>query len=238
MAKRRAKRKPFDPAVEEAKRERAMAEARSKLRADGIDVAHAEIDGVEVSHAREAEFEAKGVTVVLNHRRRMIRAHKSDIWGELFSRGSLSQEQHTAVRRLQELMARRAGVAGRAEAKSYVDVQIDAPSGACAVSDDMIKAGIEMDLTLRLVGPPSCRLLTALLWPSVMCEPYDWREIVASVGKVSNPAAQPVPLQIAAQALADVQNDVQRELARRADAARDASRARRDRADPQAMALA
>lgn len=170
MARTRSRRKPFDPAREALRREKALAAERAKLRADGIDVSVAEIDGVEVSRARQDELEAKGVTVVLNHRRRLVRAHKSDVWGELYSRGGLTTEQHAAVRHLQDLMAQRAGVAGRAEAKAYEDVQVECAGDACAVTDRMLEAAVRMDITMRLVGPPSSRILMALLWPVVMGE--------------------------------------------------------------------
>ena len=209
MAKRRTKRKPFDPAADAVKREKALAAERRKLRDDGIDVQHAEVEGVEISHAREAELEAKGVSVTLNHRRRMIRGHKTDVWGELHSRGRLTTEQHSAIRHLQDLMARRAGVGGRNEARSFDDAQIDEPlRDPCLVTDDMLRCGLEMDITLKLVGPPSSRLLSALLWPAALCEDYDWRAVVAQVTGETHAHAQAAPLRMAAQALVDVQDDV------------------------------
>lgn len=235
MAKRRnKKRTPYDPTKKDAQREKARAAERARLRADGIDVSVAEIDGVELSHARQAELEAKGCIVEVDHRRRLKSAvapthHKADIWWRLHTREGLTRDQLNAVRDLQDLMARRAGVGGRDEKMSYERDKTDEPfRDPCLVSDDMLRAGVEMDLTLSLVGPPSSRLLAALLWPAVLAEPHDWREIVARVTGEKNPHAQCVPLRIAAQALVDVRPQVQRMMAR-------AGKGKAERADPQAL---
>lgn len=239
-ARRRRRRKPTEPdAITEAKRAKLRAVEQRKLRDDGIDVSQAEIEGVEITREREAELEAKGVTVVLNHRRRLIRGHKGDVWGELFSRGRLTTEQHAAIRHLQDVMARRAGVGGRNEAKTFADAQIDEPlRDPCLVSDDMLRCAIEMDLTLKLVGPPSSRLLMALLWPAALCEDYDWRQVVERVTGETHAHAQAAPLRVAAQALVDVQDDVQSQMTDWYEAKRQARSAIRDRADPQALAMA
>lgn len=177
MAKKKGRgRKPSSPDEIAEKRAKAVAIERAKLRADGIDVSVAEVDGVEVSHARQAELEAKGVVVEIDHRRRMKSAlaaghHKADIWWRLHSRDALSKQQLNAVRDLQDLMAVRAGIGGRDERMAYERDKVEEPlRDPCHVTDAMLAAGREMDLTLALVGPPSSRLLTALLWPAALSE--------------------------------------------------------------------
>jgi hypothetical protein len=185
-----------------------------------------------VSHARQAELEAKGVVVEVDHRRRMKSAlaaghHKADIWWRLHVRDGLTKEQLGAVRDLQDLMARRAGVGGRDEAKAYDDVRADEPfRDPCLVTDRMLEAAREMDLTLALVGPPSSRLLAAILWPAALCEDYDPREIVARVTGETQANAQNAVLRTAAQALVDVRPEVQRRL-------KGAKAANQSRRDPQ-----
>ncbi len=175
MAKRKGRgRKPTSPEEIAEKRARAVAAERTKLRAEGIDVSVAEIDGVEITAARQAELEGKGAVVEVDHRRRLKSAlaaghHKADIWWRLHSRDALSKQQLNAVRDLQDLMAIRAGVGGRDENKAYADVKPDEPfRDPCLVTDAMLAAGREMDLTLALVGPPLSRVLTALLWPAAL----------------------------------------------------------------------
>jgi hypothetical protein len=218
MARRR---KPSRPdAIAEARRQRLIEAQRAQLRADGVDPDIAAWGEAPLSPARQAELEAKGAVLALDQRRRVKHAHKSDIWGELYTRGRLTGEQHGAVRALANLMATRAGLAGRGEARGYSDVAVDAPGDACAVTDRMLAAGVEMDLTLALVGPPSSRLLAAMLWPAVRGEHYDWRDIVAAAAHETRPEAQTALLRAAAQALADVAPAVERALARRAQARR------------------
>jgi hypothetical protein len=177
MAKKKGRgRKPSSPEEIAEKRARAVASQRAQLRAEGIDVSVAEVDGVEVSHARQAELEAKGVTVEIDHRRRMKSAlaathHKADIWWRLHSRDALSKQQLNAVRDLQDLMAVRAGIGGRDERMAYERDKVEEPlRDPCLVTDAMLRAGREVDLWLGLVGPPSSRLLTALLCPVALNE--------------------------------------------------------------------
>lgn len=166
----RRKRKPREPdAILEARRAKARAIEDARLREQGVDPAIARWGEDPVSPDREAAMKAHGFEAPLDHRRRMTRcAHKADIWSELCSRNRLTQEQLTAVRALQELMARRAGLAGRGEGEAYAETKVEATGDVCAVTDAMLAAGVKMDIALRLVGPPSSRLLAALLWPSVL----------------------------------------------------------------------
>lgn len=186
MAK--AKRKPFDPLLDAKRKERQRAAEDAQMRAQGIDPHTARWgdealtpdriealvrQGFQIVRADSAEAKDAGVsTVAVDHRGRQVKAsHKADIWQQLFTRGALNRDQLNAVRDLQDLMAKRAGVGGRDEAMAYKRDKTDAPSDPCLVSDLMLEAGREMDLTLQLVGPPSQRLLTGLLWPVVMSEP-------------------------------------------------------------------
>jgi len=232
MAKRN--RKPFDPAADAAQRLRRRAIEDAQMRADGVDpkiarwgdealdgerVEALERQGFSVVRADSREAGDHGVsTIAVDHRGRQVKAsHKADIWQQLHARDPLrfTKAMLGAVRDLQDLMARRVGLGGRNEARAYGDVRKDEPlRDACLVSDDMLRAAVEMDLTLQLVGPPSSRLLAALLWPDVLAEPHDWRDIVKSLTGETRAECQAVPLRTAAQALVDVRPQVQATLGR------------------------
>jgi hypothetical protein len=251
MAKRN--RKPFDPAADEAKRAKHRQTEDAQMRAEGVDPKIARWGDQPLDGQRVAALERQGYavvradsdtaknpgrsTVAVDHNGRQVKAsHKADVWQQLFTRGTLSQSQLNAVRDLQDLMAKRAGLGGRDEDKAYSSTRVEAPSrDPCLVSDTMLTAGIEMDLTLALVGPPSSRLLTALLWPDVLAEPHDWRDIVARVTGVTYALSQSVPLLIAAQALLDVRPQVQKAMGERKNAQGRAGTSKRERADPQAL---
>ncbi len=253
MAKLR--RKPSDPAKIMERRAAARRQEDAALRADGVDpkiarwgdepldvqrLAALARQGFEVVRAESEAAKNPGrSTVAVDHRGRQVKpSHKADIWQQLLTRGALDRDQLNAVRNLQDIMAKRAGVGGRDEAMAYDRDKTDCSSDLCLVSDRMLMAGVEMDLTLDLVGPPSRRLLTGLLWPSVMCEPCDWREVVQREAPwAKNPMAQSALLVNAAQALLDVRPDVERKLKARTDAKREAKRMADQRADPQALAL-
>lgn len=249
MAKKRGRR-PTPPAeITEAKRAKLRAAEDAKLRAQGVDprIASWGEEGMDASRIEALERQGFAVVradsetarnpgrstiVVDQHGRQTKASHKADIWQQLHTRDPerFSAAMLGAVRDLQELMARRAGVGGRDEAKAYGDAKTDEPfRDPCLVSDDMLRAGVEMDLTLQLVGPPSCRLLTALLWPEVLAERYDWREIVARITGETHPNAQSAPLRIAAQALVDVRPEVEKRL-------QAAGSGRLERRDPQGLA--
>lgn len=208
----RKKRKPADPeAIAAAKREKARQALRAQHLADGVDPDIAQWGEEEVTRQRQQELEAKGVQLALDQRRRLKHAKHIDIWEQLAKRDGLTGAQYDAVRAFQETMAVRARAAGRGAAHGAPVV--DSSGDACAVTDRMIEAGRRMDLTLALIGPPLSRLLSALMWPAVLCEHYDWREIVARVAGEHEPHAQGALLRIAAQALVDVAPDVERKLA-------------------------
>lgn len=188
MAKRN--RKPFDPAKQEEQRRRRRAAEDAQMRADCIDPSIARwgddaLDDARVEALQRQGFEvvradskaAQDVgrsTVAIDHRGRQIKAsHKADIWQQLHARDpdKFTKAMLGAVRDLQDLMAKRAGVGGRDEKMAYARDMADEPfRDPCLVSDQMLEAGREMDLTLSLVGPPSSRLLTALLWPEALNE--------------------------------------------------------------------
>ena len=242
MAK--AKRKPFDPALEAARTARARANEDAQMRAEGIEPQIARWGDDGLSPQREAELKNQGAEVILDHRRRIKSAfasnhHQADIWHQLYSRDTLTRDQLNAVRDLQDLMAKRAGLGGRDEQMAYARDMTDEPfRDPCLVSDQMLQASVEMDVTLRLVGPPSQRVLINVLWPSVMGERCDWREAVKRAAPWAvNAMAQSALLVNAAQALVDVRPQVAAELKRRAGAKADARKANAERADPQALGV-
>lgn len=146
---------------------------------------------------REAALRAKGVEVVLNLQRRVVRAHKQDIWATLAARDALTRDQLEAVRRLERDMIQRAGH-GRAAPNRVI---VDAPGDICAVTDRMVEAGRRVDSVLALVGPPSCRLLVAIIEPGIEGRDVDWRPEVHRLTGESAPHAQAALLRVAAQAL-------------------------------------
>jgi hypothetical protein len=236
MAKRKGRgRKPSSPDEIAEKRARAVAAERTKLRAEGIDVSVAEIDGVEITAARQAELEGKGAVVEVDHRRRLKSAlaaghHKADIWWRLHSRDALSKQQLNAVRDLQDLMAVRAGIGGRDERMAYERDKVEEPlRDPCLVTDAMLRAGREVDLWLALVGPPCSRLLAAMLDPNTPDAASDWRAVVERVTGASHVSSQSELLRFAAQALVDVRPQVERAL-------KAAGQGKRERRDPQGFA--
>lgn len=179
MAKSR--RKPSDPQKIAEARARTVRAEDAKMRADGIDPKIARWGDEPIDDSQRATFERQGYAVVsrtrgaiadktrstveLDHRGRVVRTNKVDIWGELLARGSLSQAQHNAIRELQDLMLLRAGLAGRGEARAYDEGRSGGEGDALAYVRRRAEAGRQIDATLLLVGPPSSRLLQALLEP-------------------------------------------------------------------------
>lgn len=175
---------------------------------------------------REAKLRDKGFDVVLDLRRRIVRAHKQDIWASLFSRDALTQEQHDAVRRLQRDMILRAGHARGAQNSRH---DHDAPRDLCAVTDRMVEAGRRVDQVLRLVGPPSCRLLVAILGPAVEGRDVDWKAETARITGEVRPHSQSALLRMAAQTLFECYEALDKAAREARDRAREAQ-AYQDRA--------
>lgn len=210
----RNKRKPHDPAKAEAdrearrQRERADAKVREQTPARwGED---------RVTDDQAATFERHGVDYALDTAGRLKRAHKADVWAQLHSRNALTDEQNAAVRRLEGDMIMRAGHGSADGEHVFVDRQGD----AAAITDRQVEAGRRVDDALALVGPPSTRLLKALLEPGVEGHHVDWRSVVLIVTGETNDRAQAALLRNAAQSLAEVWPEVERrEAIRRKDSA-------------------
>lgn len=155
------RRRPSDPAaIERAREERAF---RAQVDEHARRANPARWEDEKLTEARRAELEGKGVVVATDFRGRLKHAHVADVWATMHDRGSLSRDAYNAVRHLQELMIVRAGFERAGEfAKEKTEATGDIP----AITARMIDAGIEVDFTLKRVGPPLSRLLAALLDPN------------------------------------------------------------------------
>ncbi len=168
MAKsnRKARRRPMDP---QAAAERRAAQKRAednRMREEGIDPVAARFEDERLGEDRIETFARHGVVYETDLRGRLKHAHRADVFEELFKRGTLTRDEHAAIRALQDLMIIRAGMGGRDERMSYDRDKADTPlRDPSLVNDTMVDAGRKVDLTLRLVGPPSGELLNALLNP-------------------------------------------------------------------------
>ncbi len=212
----RPKRKPHDPARAErdelqrqAERQRARRAEDARMRDEGIDPRIARWGDEGITRERQAELEAKDVELTLDHRRRVVRAKRLDLFAQLHARGGLNDEQLEAVRDLQQLMAMRAGLAGRNEDADYADMQVDRCRDACPLTQAMIDAGKKVDLTLMLVGPPSSRILQKLIEPGVRAAEFDWHEAVERLTGEARIETHGALVRSAAQALVDVRPRVE-----------------------------
>lgn len=207
MARRR--RKPYDPAAAAERAALSRADARAR-KADpsrwGEDpLAESEL----AAHARQ------GGDVALDLKGRVRHAHRADFIAVLHARDGLTRDQFLALRRLETDMIERAGNGGSDGAIVRYAAQgavIESQGDACAVTDRMVEAGKRVDAALTLVGPPSSRLLHALLTPGVEGFRVDWRGVVLRIMGERFPAAQAAVVRYAAQALADVYPQVDRDL--------------------------
>lgn len=192
----RRRRSPSDPAAAARKRaEEARADAAARERDP------ARWGEMAAPKSMREALTRHGVDYALDGKGRLkAGAHKVDLWEELHARRALSEAQLVAVRRLQRDLADRYGLGRKGE-----QVKVEGAGNRAAVTDAMIDAGRWVDRVLQLVGPPSSRLLAALLEPGVRGEPDpNWRETVARITGETNDRAQAAAVRLAAQSLSDV----------------------------------
>jgi len=201
--KRTNGRKPYDPVEAERARELRAQQAKNDAAAREINPARWGED--RASKDRLEALERHGAEVRTDSAGRITYAQKLDVWEQMFKRNNLTQAQHAAVRELQADMIRAAGF-GMGEGDEYVVV--DRQGDAAGAVDYMLEARSRVEDALQLVGPPSSRILSALLDPEAPAE--DWRAIVTRVSGETNAMSQGTVLRQAAQALADVQGEIDR----------------------------
>lgn len=226
MASRRGKRKPFDPAAQMARREKARAESARKLRADGIDpeaaawgeeaLADADRETLERQGVQVLRYDDKAVrdgieekqsTAVIDHRGRLMRAKKMDAFDSI----NLSSEELAAVRGFQDLLVQRAGLGGGGLCE-----KVDGSSESARDKlDRMVEAGRKVEAFMHLVGPPSASVLEALLDPNSNYRLIGWRDVVARLTGETEDAGQAAALRMAARGLVSVHSQVDDEVERR-----------------------
>jgi hypothetical protein len=166
--------KPFDPAASERQRQTRLvrdAEARAK---DKADETRPQTWGLAIE-ALDLAANA-GVEAVRDGRGRVISAHRTDVFEILRARGSLSEAELGAARRLETDMGLRAGLFRPDNTYVLVDSQ-GAVEGA---TQRMIAAGERVEQALAAVGPRQALLLRALIEPGVVHgRVVDWRAVVA-----------------------------------------------------------
>ena len=192
----RKRNKPSDPAKRTAQIEAAMADARA------IEATPARWGEQPAPISMREAFERQGVEFDLDHKGRLKRAKRVDFWEDLHQKRALADHQLAAVRRLERLIHERTH--GPERPFDLGDVVVQRQGDAAGVTDAMIEAGRLVDRILRFVGPPSSRLLAALIEPGVYGEPIVWRDVVARETRETNDRAQMAAVRFAAQALADV----------------------------------
>ena len=173
---------PFDPAAHAAARLARLEQARAIDRADA---AHPDRWGVATEAlALPAHRE---VAAVRDGRGRVAHAHRSDVFERLHERGSLSDAQLAAVRRLEQDVGLRAGLF-----RPPADlVKVDAQARTEGATQRMLEAGRRVDAALAASGPRCALLLRALVEPGVLRgASVDWREVVARETGERNPHAQ------------------------------------------------
>ena len=173
---------PFNPAAERLKRLDKQAQA---LAAQRIDAEHPERWGVEASSLALPSNHA--VEAVRDSRGRVAHAHRTDVFERLHERGSLSDGQLAAVRRLEQDIGLRAGLF-----RPPADlVKVDAQARVEGATQRMLEAGRRVDAALAAAGPRCALLLRALVEPGVLKgAAVDWRAVVARETAETNPHAQ------------------------------------------------
>lgn len=210
----RHKRTPHDPAKAAAQKAAAKeardlaAKADAKLRETNPE----RWGETRLTKTEIAAYDRHDVEYGVDPRGRLKHARKADCFHQLHSKGALTDEQLAAIRRLEADMIMRAGYGASAPTLDKVDRSGD----AAAITDTMVDAGKRVDDALALVGPPSSRVLKALVEPGVECQNVDWRAVVQIITGESNDRAQAAVVRLASQSLADIYPDVEkRELDRR-----------------------
>ena len=174
--------RPFNPAAAAAERLARLEQARAAARADAV---HPERWGVA---AEPLALPAQGdVAAQRDGRGRVSHAHRTDVFERLHERGSLSDGQLAAVRRLERDIGLRAGLF-----RMPADlVKVDAQARTEGATQRMLEAGRRVDAALAATGPRCAILLRALVEPAVLKgAAVDWREVVARETAEQNPHAQ------------------------------------------------
>ena len=176
---------PFNPAAHAAERLKRLDKQAQALAAQRIDAEHPERWGVEASSLALPSNQA--VEAVRDSRGRVAHAHRTDVFERLHERGSLSDGQLAAVRRLEQDIGLRAGLF-----RPPADlVKVDAQARVEGATQRMLEAGRRVDAALAAVGPRCALLLRALVEPGVLKgAAVDWRAVVARETAETNPHAQ------------------------------------------------
>jgi hypothetical protein len=199
MAKRT---QPTNPAALAALRLRRLEQAADAARADD---AHPDRWGVaadQLALERHAD-----VAATRDARGRVAHAHRADVFERLHERGSLSDAQLAAVRRLERDMGVRQGSYGAPVNLLKVDSQ-GRPGGA---TERMLEAGERVEAALAASGPRSALLLRALLDAAVLKgEAAAWREAVRRETGEENPHGQAAAVRAACDNLQLAYQDLDR----------------------------
>ncbi len=174
--------RPFNPAAGMAARLSRLEAASAVERADAP---HPERWGVPAAALELAAH--SDVAAVRDGRGRVSHAHRTDVFERLHERGSLSEGQLAAVRRLERDMGLRAGLF-----RPPSDlVKVDAQARTEGASQRMLEAGARVETALGATGPRCALLLRALVEPAVLKgASVDWRDAVARETGEHNPHAQ------------------------------------------------
>ena len=176
---------PFNPAAAAAERLKRLdkrAQAEAAERADA-----AVPDRWGVAGETLALPANRAVEAVRDGRGRVAHAHRTDVFERLHERGSLSDGQLSAVRRLEQDIGVRAGLF-----RPPADlVKVDAQARVEGATQRMLEAGRRVDTALAATGPRCALLLRALVEPGVLKgASVDWREVTARETAETNPHAQ------------------------------------------------
>jgi hypothetical protein len=199
MSRKTKSRRPADP-MEIARR---RAEERLKIQ----DPSRWGLDEKAMALSANADVEVSADPAA-----RAVRARRSDVFDLLSARGRLSPQALTAVRRLQDDIARLHRTAtGGVNYTPRVDRSMD-PQG---FNDARLKAGARIEAALGRAGQASARVLAALCEPDVVLgRSADWRAVVERETGESLPDAQGAILRMACENLAGAYGSLDRDHGR------------------------
>lgn len=216
MAGRNRRRgKPSDPIDAAAKLAKQRLDRMRNHAAEGLDAIEAEYGQEPIDPQRRALLEAKGVEIATDHRGRVTRSTKVDVWAQMRAQRALNEKCYNAIRQLEADMTERAGFGGA----GFNLEKTDRSGDAAKITDRMVDAGARVEDVLKLVGPPLSRILQALVGPDA--EEGDWRAVVERITGEKNPQSQSASLRLAAQSVADVYPQVEARAADRWNARKD-----------------
>ena len=176
---------PFNPAAHAAERLKRLDKQAQALARDRADAAAPDRWGVAAEALALPANQA--VEAVRDGRGRVAHAHRTDVFERLHERGSLSDGQLAAVRRLEQDIGARAGLF-RAPADL---IKVDAQAKVEGATQRMLEAGRRVDAALAASGPRCALLLRALVEPAILAgRSLDWREVVVRQTAETNPHAQ------------------------------------------------